>query len=370
VRLWFLTNGYGEDRAAALIASELLARRSGLEMIAAPLVTPGTEFTGRGVPVAVTGAAPPSGGFPTASVRTLVRDLPTVPTYFAYVRRLRRLARDTDVFVAAGDVFLVGLARLAFGKAGVHVALAKSVYGRPHSRLERALLRRWARLVFARDQATAAHLGSHGVRAVFLGNPLIDHLPAAGQHGGTCPLALLLPGSRFEAPANLVKLLDVVTRVDEPAAWVCAWPGAVPIELGVQAAAGTGWEIVGDHLSRANRTVALLAGHFDSLLAGADIVVGLAGTANEQAAALGKVVVTFVGCGPQTTAARMEEQERLLGGAAQFVRGGAADVAAAVSRLLQSPAERSRLGALGIARLGPAGGAARIAARLIDELAR
>lgn len=366
MRLWFLTNGYGEDRAGALIASELRARRSQLDLVAAPLVTPGLEFAARHVAVAMAGTAPPSGGFPTASVRTLLRDLPSVPAYFGYARRLRRLVRRDDQFVAAGDVFLTGLARLAFGRAGVHVALAKSVHGQPHSRIERALLRRWARLVIVRDEATAAHLESHAVRAVFLGNPLVDHLPAATP-AGSCPRVLLLPGSRAEAPANMVKLLEVVARVNEPVEWVCAWPGAVPIESGVRAAAGTGWAVSGYEWSRGDRTVVVLPRQFDSVVAGADIVVGLAGTANEQAASLGKPVVTFEGCGPQTTAARMLEQARLLGNAARFVRGGADEVAAVVSGLLRSPAERRRLGALGSARLGPPGGAGRIAACLIDE---
>jgi tetraacyldisaccharide 4'-kinase len=386
VRVWFLTNGYGEDRAAALIATELRARRPTLAVVAAPLVTPGIEFTARSVPVAVAGTAPPSGGFPFASVATLVRDLPTVPAYLTYLRRLRRLALAGDQFVTAGDVFLTGVAHLAFGKRGVHVALAKSVHGQPHTRIERVLLGRWASLVFARDAETAAHLAAHGMRACFAGNPLVDHLAVVSADAATRarpgrmwsaedgdgPWAgghvLLLPGSRAEAPRNLVKLLEVAAQVTDPAAWVCAWPGALPIARAAQAAADAGWETTGTQLSRGNRTVALLAGQFESLLPGADVVVGLAGTANEQAAALGKPVVTFAGCGPQTTAARMEEQARLLGGAAQFVCGSASEVASAVSALLRAPAERSRRGALGMARLGPAGGAARIADHLIEEL--
>jgi uncharacterized protein (TIGR03492 family) len=379
VRLWLLSNGRGEDRAAALIASELWERRPGLELSSAPLVTSGEEFSARGVPTPITGSTPPSGGFPIADLRTLLRDLPAIRDHFSYARQLRRLVRPGDEFLAVGDVFLTGLARLAFRGNGIHVALAKSLHGRRHSRVEHHLLRRWTWLVFTRDEATAADLRRHGVRAVFVGNPLVDSLAVrassavrppktSGPTADDACTVLLLPGSRVEAPANLVKLLDVALRVGEPSAWTCAWPAGIPIESGVQAAVAAGWTAAGGHLSRGNRTVALVAGEFESMVASADLVVGLAGSANEQAAALGKPVVTFVGCGPQTTAGRMQEQERLLGGAARFVRGGSEESAAVVSELLRSPGERHRLGCLGIARLGPPGGAARIADRVIGEL--
>ncbi len=379
MRLWLLSNGRGEDRAASLIASELAGRRPGLALSAAPLVTAGDEFAARGVPTPITGTTPPSGGFPTANLRTLLRDLPAIRDHFVYVRRLRQLVRPGDEFVAVGDLFLTGLARVAFNGPGIHVALAKSVYGRRHSRVEQHLLRRWTRLVFTRDAPTAADLQRHDVRAVFVGNPLVDGLAARASSRGpgsstSAPTSddsrtvLLLPGSRAEAPANLLRLLEVALHVSDASTWTCAWPGGIPIASGARAAAAAGWTAASGQLSRGRRTVALVAGEFESMLAAADLVVGLAGSANEQAAALGKPVVTFVGCGPQTTAARMREQERLLGGAARFVRGTAGDVAAVTSELLQSPAERRRLGCLGIARLGPAGGAARIADRVIGEL--
>jgi uncharacterized protein (TIGR03492 family) len=378
VRLWVLTNGYGEDRAGAAVARELLARRADLRLVAATLVTPGAEFSRYGIPVERAGAAPRSGGFPAAGLRTAIDDLHAVPGYFAFLRHLHRSANKDDQFLAVGDVFLTGLARLGFGKRGLHVALAKSVYGCPHSALECVLLKRWTRLVFARDAATAAHLQAKRVRAVFAGNPLVDRAPARtttvpGASSANLPATfagrvVLLPGSRTEAPRNLLKLLDVVLGVREPAEWHCAWPPAIEMDRGMEAAVAAGWRASGNVLEREGRTVTMSAEGFESLLDEADVVVGLAGTANELAAAAGKPVVTCVGCGPQTTAARMREQERLLSGAAQFVVGDARAVAGAVARLIGDPGERARRGALGIARLGPRGGAGRIADAVIEEL--
>lgn len=378
MRLWVLTNGYGEDRAGAAVARELLARRGDLRLIAATLVTTGAEFSRCDFPVEVVGTAPRSGGFPAASLRTAIGDLRAVPGYFAFLRHLRRSASKCDRFLAVGDVFLTGLSRLGFGKPGLHVALAKSVYGRRHSVLECALLKRWTRLVFTRDAATAAHLQAKGVRAVFVGNPLVDRPAADGRshdhhvpENGPGPLStrvVLLPGSRNEAPENLLKLLGVVLAVEEQAEWHCAWAPAVEMRRGMLAAVAAGWQASGNVLVREGRAVRVVSECFESLVDEADLVVGLAGTANEQAAASGKPVITCVGCGPQTAAARMREQERLLGGAAEFVGGDAKAVAAAVTHLIRHPEERNRRGALGVARLGPPGGAGRIADAVIQEL--
>jgi uncharacterized protein (TIGR03492 family) len=370
VRLWFLTNGHGEDRATALVAAAVAARQPDVDIRAATLVTQGAPFASRGVPVVVHGIEPPSGGFPTASLAALLRDLPAAPAYLRYVQQIRRLAHRDDVVVAAGDTFLLGLARFAFRTAAVHLALAKSVHGQPHSRVEHAILRRWTSLVFARDDATADALRSHGVRAEFHGNPLVDGLPLPVRPSTDPPLIVMLPGSRIEAPANLVRLLAVASLVAEPAIWVCAWPETVARERGVEAAAQAGWRAHGDCLTHGGVSVRLARGEFEQVLPAAEVVLGLAGTANEQAAALGKPVVTCVGAGPQTCAKRMREQERLLGGSARHVDGPASAVAAELSSLLRSPGERDHRGRLGMARLGPPGAALRIADRLLAHFAQ
>lgn len=377
MRCWLLTNGFGEDYAGALIACELRARCPELGLLAAPLLTPGAAFERCGVAVVAPGTAPPSGGFPTASARTMLGDLPTVPAYFRYVGKLRRLREPEDFFVAVGDVFMVALARLAFGRSGVLVALPKSVYGRRYSAVEYRVLRWCSSTVFARDQATCEALKAAGVRAEFAGNPLVDRpvAPAADVRVGAWvgerqPLVLLLPGSRSEAPLNFIKLLEVAGEARQLATWICAWPESVAVSEAAAAAENAGWRVSDEKCTRGRSKVSIVTGAFHRTLDSADVVVGLAGTANEQAAALGKPIVTFVGAGPQTTAARMREQQELLGGAAQFVEGTAARVAAAVDALLASPEERSRRGALGIARLGPPGGAGRIADRLLCDIGR
>jgi uncharacterized protein (TIGR03492 family) len=367
VRICFLSNGPGEDYGAAVIASALAARRPRVETCGAPLVTEGEAYARRGIPLATRGWMPPSGGFPATSLTTALRDASALPRYGGYVRRLRRSKSRDDIGVPVGDTFLLGLARMAFGARTLHVAVAKSVHARPHSAVERLLLRRWKSIVLARDEATAEHLVRSGVRASCEGNPLVDGFDAPVAGTNRPPRVLLLPGSRAEAARNLQLLLRAVERVGAEAVWQCAWPPSRDVSEAVRAAMDAGWQAGSSALGRGGRRVELAPAMFASLLPHADLVVGLAGTAHEQAAALGKPVVTFEGSGPQSTASRMAEQERLLGGAGQFVRGQPADVAVVIERLLADPAERARRGRLGRERMGPAGAGDRIAARLVTE---
>ena len=69
-----------------------------------------------------------------------------------------------------------------------------------------------------------------------------------------------------------------------------------------------------------------LSSQFKTIINKADVVIGLAGTANEQAAFLGKPVLCFPGFGPQSTAQRFEEQQKLMGSNIHFVNSQNKDV--------------------------------------------
>jgi uncharacterized protein (TIGR03492 family) len=107
----------------------------------------------------------------------------------------------------------------------------------------------------------------------------------------------------------------------------------------------------------------LLTTAFADALAHAAVVLGMAGTAHEQAAAMGRPVVGFPGQGAQFGPQFLRSQRRLLGDALIAARTWR-DAADTVVHLLQHPEERARRGAAGRDRMGPPGGAARVADRL------
>jgi uncharacterized protein (TIGR03492 family) len=361
VRAWFVSNGRGEDRTAALIARHVSALTPGTELLAAPIVGAGDEYRPRGVPVAIRGARPASGGFSTLSASVFLHDLPAAPAYVSWYGTARRLARPGDRSVIVGDVFALLLARAAFGPPDAFVALPKSSLHLPHSWLERRILRTVPHRVFARDPETARALSGTGIAAECLGNPLMDDLEST-MAVADGPLGVaLLPGSRREALPNLNVLLGVVERLDPTLRFVCAVVSSIGRDEIGTAAGRRGWTMCGDRLRKGDHAVDLYRDRFADAIHASALAVGMAGTANEQAAGLGRVVVTCAGRGPQASRSRLRLQQQLLGGAAIFVDGPGEDVAAEVVRLLNNPDERARRGAAGRARMGSPGASARIA---------
>jgi uncharacterized protein (TIGR03492 family) len=122
-------------------------------------------------------------------------------------------------------------------------------------------------------------------------------------------------------------------------------------------------------------------GRFAAVLADADLVLSMTGTAAEQAVGLGKPVLQIPGAGPQFTPGFAEAQRRLLGPGVVCAPGGSsnqrslATSAALAARLLErqadpiaGPAWRRELAALGAQRIGTAGGSDRLAAAIMELL--
>jgi uncharacterized protein (TIGR03492 family) len=269
--------------------------------------------------------------------------------------------------VVVGDVFLLLLSRMALPHKPVFIATAKSNYHVPHTRLERAVLRRVPRVVITRDEVTCAALTADRIPARFFGNVLMDGFGPRSAPQSDVPGVLLLPGSRAEAAANLTRMLEVAAHVELPARWTCAVSPALSGQALAAAGERAGWRLDGTRLVNRSHSVELIEGAFERLLAEADVVLGVAGTANEQAAGLGCPVVSFPGVGVQAGAQRLREQAQLLGDAAAFVEHGVPAVARELSRLLTDPAERRRRGEAGRLRMGPPGADA-ITRFLADEL--
>ncbi len=365
----FLTNGYGEDRSAALIGCELRSLRHDITISGAPLVTPGHEYEKHGFPVLYRGKVPPSGGFPTTSMGWFLRDLLHIGKGFGYYRALKRHRSEIDYVVAVGDFVLMMLGHYALRQKMLFLALAKSDHKRPHLGIEEHFLRRIPFEVLTRDSYTAEQLRVKGVNATFLGNPIMDALEPKGIEITGNRVVGVLPGSRAEAFENFRRILAVIDLVQEPADYYCAVPGALDFGRFLQVAAETGWE-TGDHdkLTRAGRTVHMVRNGFEDIIARAEVLIGLAGTANEQAVGMGKPVVSFAGTGPQTTVTRMTKQEMMLGGSVRYIADFPRGVAEEVSFLLSHPEEAMRRGRIGIERMGSPGASRRIAEHIAETL--
>jgi uncharacterized protein (TIGR03492 family) len=365
-----ISNGRGEDAVGAALAALL---RRWAAVAAFPLVGSGEAYGD--IPLLEPRRALPSGGFALrAGPVAVVRDLRAggLGLWRGQRAALRARAGRDRIVVVAGDVYALWMAAGTRAPI-VFVATAKSESNERHRGLEVSLMRRHARVVYTRDARTADALSRGGVNARFAGNPLVDVIPEAVGPlplPPGAPVVTLLPGSRSDALRNMTALLKVAARVAdvEPAVFVAALPPSVGMAAVVHSAAAAGWQVDGSFLRLPTAAVHTTR-DFGGALRRAAVVVGLAGTANEQAAALGAPVVAFAPRGAvQYTEAFLRLQHRLLGDAL-VPAAGWEEAAELTVRLLRDAGERAHRGSIGRERMGPPGGVPAIAAEVEARLA-
>ncbi len=355
-RALLVSNGVGEDLIASALARHL--RTAGVEVTAYPLVGLGA-YPGE-IPLLDPRLELPSGGFSLrADLRGLRSDLATgmVGLWFGQRRALKTQRGRFDLVVAVGDTYCLYMAGAASPRVAF-VSTADSVRISPFGALARVSLRRYASHIFTRDPDTADALAAMGRRAEPVGTVMMDHLEGTGETFGLDPdarVVTLLPGSRRDAPENAALLAQAAAAVavEVPdARFLMALAPGVPAGA-VQARVGSA-------------QIHLTSLFADTLLR-ASVVIGLAGTANEQAAGLGKPVVAFPGTGTQFGPQFLRTQHRLLGEALVPARTWQ-EAAEAVVRLLRDPEERHRRGEIGRQRMGPPGATRRIVGALLEML--
>ena len=396
--LLFISNGHGEDLNGSLICAALQAQDPQLVLAALPIVGGGGAYRRRGLPLLLQGRDLPSGGM-VYQGSNLWKDLASgwLSQTLAQVRAARRLGPGYRLVLSVGDHVPLLFAWLTGRPTVVFLVSTSSYYeGRLRlSRLTRWLCNRSAvRLVLTRDAYTARDLQSQGLaKARFLGYPIMDALEATPQspRHDAIPIALL-PGSRQpEAQANLALLLQVCEHLAQSAPerpWLfeaAVVPGTVGPHL-EQELNQSGWTLTADaqtadaqaagakSVVKGSLRVSLRSDAFAAILQRARLVLGMAGTAVEQAVGLGKPVVQLVGRGPQFSYAFAEAQMRLLGEAVFTVGNSAAGIreihsaSALILQLLADPDLPQLCHQCGLERVGPAGGSAAIAQALLEQL--
>ncbi|MBW4532269.1 MAG: lipid-A-disaccharide synthase-related protein [Aphanothece saxicola GSE-SYN-MK-01-06B] len=392
-RILLISNGHGEDLNGGLIADGLRQCSPGLELAALPIVGDGSAYGRRGLPLLFQGRTLPSGGMVYQGLN-IWKDLAAgwLQQSLAQLWTAWRQGRHYDLVVSIGDHVPLIFALLTGRPTVVFLVSTSSFY---EGRLRLSALTRWCcrrrrvRVVLTRDAFSARDLQDQGLaKALFRGYPIMDMpAPDPGQvarQEGTRTLALV-PGSRFpEALHNLVLMLRLCSQlgglvgdgrwrffvavVESP-----HWRELEPL------AASIGWQLdPADGVLRSAAgalEVRLLPGALASILAASDLVVGMAGTAVEQAVGFGRPVVQLVGRGPQFSYAFAESQMRLLGPTVHTVGRRPADggeleeAAALILRLLADGELPARCAQAALERVGPPGGSRRIAETVLGTLA-
>ena len=390
-----LSNGHGEDLSGALVAAELMQR--GIPVEALPLVGHGSPYRQRGVPVLGRTRSCSTGGLGYTSLGGRLSELleGQMGHVLGRLLLLRRRRRHYGLVVAVGDVLAVLGSWLSGLPSAVYLVAYSSHY---EGRLRLPwpcgwlLNRASIKAIWSRDCLTANDLSQQLNRAVvFLGNPFLDVVSAGTSESLPLPALqlALVPGSRLpEAARNLALMLRVLALLPEE--WARSQPlrlrAALVAELDsscvAKLAGPLGWRLeASDRLVHGPLVVELGWGQFGEILASSQLVLGMAGTAAEQAVGLGKPVLQLVGGGPQFTAGFAEAQRRLLGPGVRCAPGssGSAATLAATAQLAQELLEqqgdpkqgaalRQSLAAIGLERIGAPGGSEAVAAAIMAML--
>jgi len=340
-KILVVSNGHGEDH----IACRLIAEMKDCEISTLPLAGSGAAYTAIGHPPLMTHPPMPSGGF-IRSLRDLKKDISS--GLIGTLRKARKLAKKqakaSDLVIAVGDVFCLATAAWGHETPVFFLPTAKSDTFMPHTFFERRMMKSLAKRIYTRDDITAQSLSKQGLQAMYLGNPMMDalwqtHNPPSFNEDK--PVLALVPGSREEAYLNMVYMLEIAQEAQYDHGCHLVW--AKSPELSLTKFIGhypkNTWSFGpnGDWIRDIHGMMIHIISHFPDVLAVADVVIGLSGTANEQAMHVGKPVFAFEGFGPQSTLKRFKEQKALMGGALHIIeprdRGA---ILAAVSQALDT----------------------------------
>jgi uncharacterized protein (TIGR03492 family) len=397
-KVLFLSNGHGEDLNASEVLKQLRNRYPSVEVAAMPIVGEGNAYRRLDVPTIAPTRNLPSGGFVYMDRAKLLADLQAGLLDLAWQQwqAIRSYSRTCDLIFATGDVVVLlaaGMTRCPY--AAFLVSTSAYYEGRMRLPLLANLLLRspQCRQIFTRDRFTAQLMQKQGIdKTIFAGYPIVDMLVPTGKDLGlvaTNPTIALLPGSRLpEACENLGILLDLAIEIQRelgsesiqlraalvPSMMKVGVNGKTPLE---EVAIQQEWQCWSNgklYHAQSNITIICCCDAFADILHQCDLVVGMAGTAIEQAVGLGKPVIQIPGRGPQFTYRFAEAQMRLLGKSVQTVGKQPADRQTLVvaGRLVkQTLADRVYLQECvqnGRERVGGAGGSAQIADYLAAQL--
>jgi uncharacterized protein (TIGR03492 family) len=379
VKVTFLSNGHGEDAIATLLARELLRQEPSFTVQAYPMVNEGHAYEALGVPILGPSKRMPSGGLLIHTWEMFVQDIQAgfIPMTLTQLADLWKL--KTDVLIVVGDLYALALSSLVKTKCRFYVqSLVSTRHSSSQSQLnryfmenisysERALMRHNVHQAYLRDEATAERLKAKGLtRVSYLGNPMLDALQGRAMSGHAKPMVALLPGTRNYAVESLKIMLGAL-KVLPNVTGLVAWSGGELPEL-------SEWQIEADYsqgpalkLRCEQSVVYIYEGRFADILHSADIVLGTSGTANEQAAALGKPVIAFA-VPPIYSLAFIKNQQRLLGDALVIAESRPDHIAQIVNELLEDASRYKKAARAGPERMGKPGGSAAIVADILERL--
>ena len=343
-RILFVSNGYGEDNVAAHIAQEYRTLFPGHRLAGYPTVGQGRFYEQLGIQLVGRGIDLPSEGF-VRSPRDFFIDIWN-GLFFKTCRmglEIRKASVDCELLIVVGDPYLLLFTgffsrltrenRIFIGLQQSEWYASKKPFKLHYSALERWWLKLYAGLVIVRDTKTRDYLLRKGLKLVYsAGNPMMDCFTISEEPVFPADRMVIgiLPGSKKEAYENFGNIIETLACLKRGAGeessllFAVAFPpnldiGVLERRYGLKritnqvTAFGTTDSFEAYRLDRSDIELFFSKKLFGNILSESIAVIGLSGTANEQAAGLGKPVFAFWGNGPQITEKFLRAQKKLLG---------------------------------------------------------
>lgn len=352
-RIIIASNGYGEDAIGAKLARKAVQKFPQAEVCAFPLVGLGIPYKNIGVRILPPLSKSPTGGIIKYHLRDLYQEIRA--GLFRQISRQMsawdQLRSSCRTILCVGDAYLLCHTLWGQGKKALMVATAKTKFISGHWKLESFLYRKGCGRVWTRDEETAVELRQNGVHAVFEGNPIMDL--SCDNTKGTVPWGegrriLVLPGSRSRAYKDLNLLLHVLSKISERCPITAVMVPAPSIDSDKLMKTAAGWEFDGFRLHRGGLSVLIYRGEVAEAARGAELLIGLAGTANQVCAGLGVPVLSVIEKGKLV-------QKKLLGNSELLVEPDADALVEAAVGLLADAGRLAYMSSEGRLRLGQSG---------------
>jgi len=393
MKILFISNGHGEDNQSHCIIEALGQVCSSVEIAAIPIVGEGNAYRRLNIPIISPTQTMPSGGFFYMNPLNFFQDLQSglVGLTWRQLQAVWQYAPQCDLIMATGDLVPTIFAYLTGRPFVSFISPLSSYY---EGRLNLGLIL-WqclnspqCKVVITKDPYTAKDLKAQGLtKVVFGGLPALDKLIFTGKDLNLLPdlpVISLLPGSRLpEAIENFQTQLRLVLEIAKiaPSVKLQFRAALVPnlIKQLTEIGNHEGWQVQDNRLvysvdEKVIVEIGCYADAFNDILYHSTLVIGMAGSAVEQAVALGKPVIQIPGKGPQFTYRFAEAQMRLLGSCVQTIGTKPATTETlqqAAKRVIEILADQEYLAECqknGRDRFGATGASVRIANILLTHL--
>jgi len=359
----FISNGFAEDLGVIAIIKALQKIAPDLNLYALPIVGKADHFKNLNVKVIGPHWELPSQGFIHEKEHYhIFMDIKAgaIPLILGQIWAVLKNRRKFDVVVGVGDYVSIMVNGLLIKKPFFYVwttlfpVFPKAVI---------KYMKKYGLKIFPRSKEGLTHLDASHTPKEYVGNPIMDAFEITGEDFSLPKnekVIGILPGSREVTYQTIPLLSDIINRLakeQNPYFLIGISP-----KLDRQ-------KIETVFKNSVNTRQVIFTTQYGDVLNSSTLVLALGGTASEQAACLGKPVITFWSQGISRSQGFVTAHtSTILKESAILVEPKAEVIVAAMITLLRDPVKMAHMGQRGKELMGPRGASKIIAQRIAEYL--